>query len=94
MPIWYWWSGRETARIQTGWLRSRRIWGTRSFLIDKAEDIQTSWLEGIGKVAVTAGASAPEVLVQEVVSFLRERGYGDATEVEVMPENVRFGTAA
>ena len=42
-------------------------------------------------MAVTAGASAPEVLVQEVVSFLRERGYGDATEVEVMPENVRFG---
>ena len=65
--------------------------GTRSFLIDKAEDIQPAWLEGVGKVAVTAGASAPEVLVQEVVSFLRERGYGDATEVEVMPENVRFG---
>ncbi len=65
--------------------------GTRSFLIDKAEDIQPEWLQGVGKVAVTAGASAPEVLVQEVVSFLRERGYGDATEVEVMPENVRFG---
>ena len=65
--------------------------GTRGFLIDKAEDIRPEWLEGVGKVAVTAGASAPEVLVQEVVSFLRERGYGDATEVEVMPENVRFG---
>ena len=65
--------------------------GTRSYLIDKADDIQPEWLEGVGKVAVTAGASAPEVLVQEVVSFLRERGYGDATEIEVMPENVRFG---
>ncbi len=65
--------------------------GTRSFLIDKAEDIQPQWLEGIGKVAVTAGASAPEVLVQEVVAFLSARGYGDAEEVEVMPENVRFG---
>ncbi len=65
--------------------------GTRSYLIDKAEDIQPEWLQGIGKVAVTAGASAPEVLVQEVVSFLKQRGYGDATEVEVMPENVRFG---
>lgn len=65
--------------------------GTRSFLIDKADDIQPQWLEGIGKVAVTAGASAPEVLVQEVVAFLSARGYGDAEEVEVMPENVRFG---
>ena len=65
--------------------------GTRSFLIDKAEDIQTAWLENVSKVAVTAGASAPEVLVQEVVAYLRDRGFGEATEVEVMPENVRFG---
>ncbi len=64
---------------------------TRSYLIDKAEDIRPEWLEGIDKVAVTAGASAPEVLVQEVVAFLSARGYGDAEEVEVMPENVRFG---
>ena len=65
--------------------------GTRSYLIDKAEDIRSEWLEGISKVAVTAGASAPEVLVQEVVAYLSARGYGDAEEVEVMPENVRFG---
>jgi len=65
--------------------------GTRSYLIDKAEDIRPEWLEGVGKVAVTAGASAPEVLVQEVVTFLEERGFGDVAEIEVMPENVRFG---
>ncbi len=65
--------------------------GTRSYLIDKADDIKPEWLENISKVAVTAGASAPEVLVQEVVAFLSARGYGDAEEVEVMPENVRFG---
>jgi len=65
--------------------------GTRSYLIDKADDIRPEWLENIDKVAVTAGASAPEVLVQEVVTFLSARGYGDAEEVEVMPENVRFG---
>jgi 4-hydroxy-3-methylbut-2-enyl diphosphate reductase len=45
----------------------------------------------VSSVAVTAGASAPEVLVQGVVAFLIERGYGDVDEVEVMPENVRFG---
>ncbi len=65
--------------------------GTRSYLIDKADDVKPEWLEGIDTVAVTAGASAPEVLVQEVVEFLSARGYGDAEEVEVMPENVRFG---
>ena len=65
--------------------------GTRSYLIDKAEDIRQEWLEGVTKVAVTAGASAPEVLVQEVVAALSARGFGDTAEVEVMPENVRFG---
>jgi len=65
--------------------------GTNSYLIDKAEDIQPKWLEGATTVAVTAGASAPEVLVQEVVVYLQGKGYGSVDEVEVMPENVRFG---
>ena len=64
---------------------------TASYLIDKAEDIRPEWLEGVTSVAVTAGASAPEVLVQGVIAFLSSRGFGDAEEVEVMPENVRFG---
>lgn len=65
--------------------------GTRGYLIDKAEDVRPEWLEGVNRVAVTAGASAPEVLVQDVVRYLGDRGYGSAEEVEVMPENVRFG---
>lgn len=65
--------------------------GTNSYLIDKAEDIRPEWLEGVNAVAVTAGASAPEVLVQEVVGYLQTKGYGSVDEVEVMPENVRFG---
>ncbi|WP_260705234.1 4-hydroxy-3-methylbut-2-enyl diphosphate reductase [Edaphobacter flagellatus] len=65
--------------------------GTNSYLIDKAEDIQPEWLNGVGTVAVTAGASAPEVLVQDVVGYLQSKGYGSVDEVEVMPENVRFG---
>jgi 4-hydroxy-3-methylbut-2-enyl diphosphate reductase len=65
--------------------------GTNSFLIDKAEDIQPEWLTGVDTVAVTAGASAPEVLVQDVVGYLQTKGYGSVDEVEVMPENVRFG---
>jgi len=63
---------------------------TNSYLIDSADAIQPEWLEGVKTVAVTAGASAPEVLVEAVVEFLQSRGYGDVDEVEVMPENVRF----
>lgn len=65
--------------------------GTGSYLIDKAEDIQPEWLQSVSTVALTAGASAPEILVQQVVSFLQSRGFGSVEEVEVMPENVRFG---
>ncbi|MBW4037696.1 MAG: 4-hydroxy-3-methylbut-2-enyl diphosphate reductase [Acidobacteria bacterium] len=65
--------------------------GTHSYLIDKAEDIKPDWLEGVSTVAITAGASAPEILVQEVVAYLQGKGYGSVEEVEVMPENVRFG---
>jgi 4-hydroxy-3-methylbut-2-enyl diphosphate reductase len=65
--------------------------GTSSYLIDKADDIQPEWLEGAESVAITAGASAPEILVQDVVVFLQGKGYGSVEEVEVMPENVRFG---
>jgi 4-hydroxy-3-methylbut-2-enyl diphosphate reductase len=65
--------------------------GTHSYLIDKAEDIEPTWLEGVATVAITAGASAPEILVQEVIAYLQTKGYGSVEEVEVMPENVRFG---
>ncbi len=65
--------------------------GTKSYLIDGAQDIKPEWLQDTASVAVTAGASAPEILVEEVVAYLQERGYGSVNEVEVMPENVRFG---
>lgn len=68
--------------------------GTSSYLIDKAEDIQSEWLEGVSTVAITAGASAPEILVLDVVEFLQGKGFGSVEEVEVMPENVRFGLPA
>jgi 4-hydroxy-3-methylbut-2-enyl diphosphate reductase len=45
----------------------------------------------VNTVAVTAGASAPEVLVEDVVNYLRQNGFNNVEEVEVMPENVRFG---
>jgi len=65
--------------------------GTIGYLIDNSSAIDPSWLENINNVAVTAGASAPEVLVEDVVNYLRQNGYSSVEEVEVMPENVRFG---
>ena len=63
---------------------------TNSYLIDTADAIRPEWLDGVNTVAVTAGASAPEVLVKDVVEYLQSKGYGNVDEVEVMPENVRF----
>ena len=65
--------------------------GTIGHLIDNSQAIDPKWLEGVKTVAVTAGASAPEVLVEDVVDYLRRNGFTSVEEVEVMPENVRFG---
>jgi len=65
--------------------------GTSSHLIDSFRNIKPEWLDGVKTLALTAGASAPECLVEEVVDFLESQGFTNVQEVEVMPENVRFG---
>ena len=65
--------------------------GRPSHLIENYRAIAPAWLEEVHTVAVTAGASAPECLVEEVVAFLQENGFSNLRELEVMPENVRFG---
>lgn len=65
--------------------------GTSSHLIDTFRNIKPEWLEGVKTIALTAGASAPECLVEEVVEYLGSEGFKNVREVEVMPENVRFG---
>jgi 4-hydroxy-3-methylbut-2-enyl diphosphate reductase len=59
-------------------------------LIDGPEDLQPEWFEGVRTVGVTAGASAPEILVQRVVGRLQEWGGHVAQEVAGEPENVVF----
>ena len=68
-----------------------RSLGTPAHLIDDCRNIQPQWLNDVKTVALTAGASAPEHLVQEVVEYLAGQGFGDVQELEIMPENVRFG---
>ncbi len=65
--------------------------GTSSHLIENFRAIRPEWLEGVKTLALTAGASAPECLVEEVITFLTNAGFTNVREVEVMPENVRFG---
>lgn len=65
--------------------------GTAAHLIENYRSIKSEWLDGVETLALTAGASAPEVLVQEVVDYLGSQGFSNVRELEVMPENVRFG---
>jgi 4-hydroxy-3-methylbut-2-enyl diphosphate reductase len=61
--------------------------GVDAYMIDRAEQLQEVWLEGKDRIGITAGASAPEVLVQEVISRLRQIGAGQAGR-EVMVEEL------
>lgn len=61
-----------------------------SYLIDSYRDIQPEWLENVHSIGIAAGASAPEVLVTEVVSYLKGLGAEDVEEMTVVEEDVEF----
>lgn len=67
-----------------------RAHGTRGHLIPDADLLRPEWFEGVRTVAVTAGASAPEVLVKGVIARLRELGATSVEEEALVTENVRF----
>jgi 4-hydroxy-3-methylbut-2-enyl diphosphate reductase len=64
--------------------------GARAYLIDDADGLDFGWLEGVGVVGVTAGASAPEVLVQGVIDRLAERFAVSVEEIDAARETVSF----
>lgn len=64
--------------------------GTPAYLIDGAEEIRSEWLEGVNNIGVTAGASAPDVLVQQVLKHLRDSGADTVTELDGREENIVF----
>ena len=64
--------------------------GKASYLIDSYQDIKPEWLEGANAIGIAAGASAPEVLVTEVVDNLRKLGADELEELTVVEEDVEF----
>jgi len=64
--------------------------GADAYLLDGADDIDPRWLQGKSRIGVTAGASAPEVLVREVLDGLRALGANAPVELVGRPENVTF----
>ena len=64
--------------------------GARAYLLDRAEQIDPAWLDGVRRVGVTAGASAPEVLVRELVDRLHDLGADAVAELDGRLENVTF----
>ncbi|HET6395542.1 MAG TPA: 4-hydroxy-3-methylbut-2-enyl diphosphate reductase, partial [Pseudoxanthomonas sp.] len=64
--------------------------GVESYLIDGAHEIDPAWVHGKRRVGVTAGASAPQVLVDGVLDRLRELGAETVGELEGEPENMVF----
>ncbi|MET9834747.1 4-hydroxy-3-methylbut-2-enyl diphosphate reductase [Streptomyces sp. NPDC006385] len=61
-----------------------------SYLVDFASEIDETWLEGVTTIGVTAGASVPEVLVDDVLQWLAQRGYEDVETVKTADESIAF----
>lgn len=68
--------------------------GTRSFLIDTESDIDATWLTDVAKVGVTAGASAPAILVKQVIERLKSLGGQTVNEFAGREENIVFAVPA
>ena len=64
--------------------------GSKAYLIDDASMLESAWLTGAKKVGVTAGASAPESLVEEVISALQASGADTVISIDGRPENITF----
>jgi len=77
----------SNSRRLTEVARSR---GVASYLIDDVGDVDERWLDGVGCVAVTSGASAPEELVRGVLAYLKERGVDSVEEMDAPDEGVVF----
>jgi 4-hydroxy-3-methylbut-2-enyl diphosphate reductase len=65
-------------------------YGTPSYMVDNADELQPEWLTGKRTIGLTAGASAPDILVQQVIARLRELGAVSVRTLAGIQETVKF----
>ena len=82
--------GAENSSNSVRLVEVARAAGSQAHLVPEASAIDPAWFEGVDTVGISSGASAPEWLVDELVTALRERGATEVREVEVVPEDVHF----
>jgi 4-hydroxy-3-methylbut-2-en-1-yl diphosphate reductase len=64
--------------------------GTEAYMVDSADELQPAWFEGKARVGLTAGASAPEVLVREVIERVRALGAVSVRKMNGIEETLKF----
>jgi 4-hydroxy-3-methylbut-2-en-1-yl diphosphate reductase len=82
--------GSQTSSNSKRLVEVARAAGRRAHLVQRPEDVHPAWLEGVRRVAVSSGASAPEYLVEATIARLRELGATDVRERIVIEEDVTF----
>ena len=82
--------GSQTSSNSNRLREVAELLGTQAHLIDNAEQIDPKWLEGVERIGITAGASAPEVLVKDVVDWLCARQTCKVSQLQGAEENVTF----
>lgn len=82
--------GSETSSNSKRLVEVSRDRGTPAYLVDDVSELDESWLEGVEVVGITSGASAPELLVEELVLWFTSRGTEKVRTVEVVKEDVEF----
>ena len=82
--------GSQSSSNSTRLREVAELLGARAYLVDEAAQIDPAWLEGATRIGVTAGASAPEVLVQNVIARLSEESDAAISQLPGVAENVTF----
>ena len=88
--MWYWWLVRKNSSNSNRLAELAQRMGKAAYLIDDATDIQELWVKEAKCGGVTGGVSAPDILVQNVITRLQEFGGGEPVPLEGREENIVF----